>query len=240
MDKQDKELNVIVNQYGIIECIDNKCGSSSNFTAFVGKSYNEVFKKTHLFGLDIDIKDIVRLDWKSRNNDIECKRHYIVVVNNCDHGIVKYKLINIDEILYTAEIVIKAKTHELESIIDMIPGILYWKDGRGTYIKTNNSILAGGIKVKDLLGKNDKEIWSEKAEELSQHDNQIMMGIVEEKVLEESTVENGEIKYYIAHKKPYKDHNNKIIGIIGLSIDITERKKLEAETIRQKINLKKS
>nr|WP_225630013.1 PAS domain-containing protein [Cysteiniphilum sp. 19X3-34] len=126
------------------------------------------------------------------------------------------------------------KEQELNSIIDMIPGILYWKDNKGNYLKTNNSNLAGGMSASDLVGKNDLDIWPDKAEELKAHDLKVI-NTQKTSIQEEVTIENGIIKYYLAQKSPYLDHSNNTTGVIGLSIDITERKKLELE-IRDKKN----
>ncbi|WP_440617378.1 helix-turn-helix transcriptional regulator [Cysteiniphilum sp. 6C5] len=121
-------------------------------------------------------------------------------------------------------------------ILDMIPGVLYWKDKEGNYLKTNEFNLASGINPHEIVGKNDLDIWSEKAEQLKENDQSVIT-TRRTLVLEETTVEQGLTRHYLAQKAPYFDHDNNVIGIVGLSIDITERKNLELELQKNKEGL---
>jgi PAS domain S-box-containing protein len=132
---------------------------------------------------------------------------------------------------------IKALLKQLEAFINGIPGSVYWKDTNGVYLGCNDVVLKkGNLKSrKDIVGKTDKEVWPEFAEGLRATDLKV---IQEDKVIEtEETVvlKNGERMFFSSVKRPLKDENGNIIGVIGNSLDITELKEAKqyAETANQ-------
>lgn len=120
----------------------------------------------------------------------------------------------------------------LENIIAHMPGHVYWKDKNGIYLGCNNrQAQSAGLKFGyELIGKTDFDLpWGkEQAELIRKNDRQIMEN-GETEVIEEIIQVNGKDTIFLSHKLPIRNKHGEIIGVLGMSIDITERKKIEAE-----------
>lgn len=118
----------------------------------------------------------------------------------------------------------------LDSIVKSVPGIIYWKDKDGVFLGCNDYLakVTGFSSIKKIIGKTDKELWPEIADELRDHDKFVMK--VGKPVEREEFVilPNGEQRIYAAIKMPLRDKKNHIIGIVGNSFDITELKNTQS------------
>lgn len=123
---------------------------------------------------------------------------------------------------------------DLYLIIDTIEASIFWKDTHGRYLGCNQFMVRmSGFKNRaDLIGKKDCDMpWWQIADKLEAIDRSVLKnGIFEG----EETPLTASSKKIVFHTKKtiLYDKNNKIVGIIGISIDITERKK--AETLIKK------
>lgn len=119
----------------------------------------------------------------------------------------------------------------INGIINNLPGAVYWKDRQGRYMGCNKIVaeMAGFDSPEDLLGKTDYDLcWREFADDWRMLDNKVIREdatIVRE---EKAKLANGKIITELTFKTPLKNKEDKIIGIIGTSLDITERKAMEA------------
>lgn len=122
---------------------------------------------------------------------------------------------------------VKILNNYLETIIDAIPGSIYWKDKAGVYLGCNKVIVnKGNLESKtDIIGKTDYDVWPEYAENIQKNDMEVMESgktlELEETVILPAT---GERMYFASVKTPLKDENGVVIGIVGNSLDITELK----------------
>lgn len=118
----------------------------------------------------------------------------------------------------------------LTSIIDCIPGCLYCKDLHGRYLWCNQFMLET-LELASLgaiIGKTDFDIWPESAPALQQNDRYII-GRGKTVFLEEMVVtHNDKTSYFTGIKMPLRNEDNKIVGIIGNVIDISNLKQTEA------------
>ena len=136
---------------------------------------------------------------------------------------------------------IDSKTY-LQQIIDNVDALIYWKDEGGRYLGCNKSLLStyGLNDISKILGKKDEEIINEDlASKLRENDYLVMQtkkSIDREEQLE---LEPGNLIDLLAKKSPLIDNNGNIKGIIGVSIDITDRKKLEEKIKHKNEELKK-
>lgn len=132
------------------------------------------------------------------------------------------------------------RSRELQRNINLLRGItdgttdaVFVKDLQGRYLMIN-SAGAGfvGKQVEEILGKTDRELFSaDTAGAIMQMDQKVMVqGITQ--TYEERGTSNGISRLYLATKGPYRDVHGEIIGLLGISRDITERKRAEEE-IRQ-------
>lgn len=131
----------------------------------------------------------------------------------------------------------KLKQKYYEEIIANLPGHVYWKDRDGRFMGCNiqQAIDAGYKHPADLIGKTDYEMpWRLQADYLREIDLKVMKTGRVVSSEEVSEVAGGEQHIYLSNKLPIYDENEEISGILGISIDITERKKLNDDLVKAK------
>ncbi len=125
----------------------------------------------------------------------------------------------------------RAEIFRLKSVIEKLPGSIYWKDKHGVYLGCNEFVLkmAGVRHDKEIIGKTDFNMpWKKYAEELHAIDQQVLETELPIETEESPVLANGQQAIMLTHKAPLRDENGDVIGIIGVSVDITERKQMEA------------
>jgi len=120
----------------------------------------------------------------------------------------------------------------LRSSMDNIGAYVFTKDIQGHYTYVNEHVRAlFNLPYTEIMGKTDKAFFDlERYEDIVANDQQVLeLGKTLE--IEEPAVirHNGKTRYYWTVKHPTYDENGNIIGLYGLSIDITDRKLLEQE-----------
>lgn len=117
----------------------------------------------------------------------------------------------------------------LKSLIDSVPDLIFYKDTSGVYMGCNAAFEAfAGKPEKDIVGRTDKEIFPAwEAELFMNMDVDMMSGKTSRRNEEKVTYPDGKEVILETLKTPYYDFEGNIIGLIGISRDITERKKRE-------------
>ncbi len=116
------------------------------------------------------------------------------------------------------------------------PTLIYVKDRESRILSANPATCKViGKNLSEIVGKNHAEYMNDEAEGAIIHANDLR--IIEsgktETFEEEVVVQNdGNLHIFLSTKTPYRDETGEIIGLIGVSVDITERKKAE-ETLRE-------
>lgn len=123
--------------------------------------------------------------------------------------------------------------HILSTIIDSFPDHIYLKDTNSSFIKINKS-LADLFKLKSpnsAIGKSDFDFFSNEHAQLTLKDEQRIMksGKGVDNYIEKETWNDGSISWVASTKVPFYDEYGKILGIFGISRDITKRKAIEVE-----------
>lgn len=118
----------------------------------------------------------------------------------------------------------------LDELMRSTPDVIYIKDKKGRFVMVNEAHARGvGAKPKDLVGKSDFDIHPrEKAERMASDDLRVMSSgkpIVDK--IERATRADGVDNFVSTTKIPRYDNRGRIIGIIGITRDITHRKQLE-------------
>lgn len=144
---------------------------------------------------------------------------------------VNFKKIN-NRNYHTSEIAIK-------KVFDIIPGHIYWKDLDGTFLGCNKR-QAENYGFKDeasLIGKKDADLLKANvAKEIQANDKKIITRKLEEIIEEDTYILFGKKrvkKTFLSHKMPLFESGGKVIGIVGISIDISEQKKLQQNLIKK-------
>lgn len=118
----------------------------------------------------------------------------------------------------------------LKTFAEAVPGVVYAKDldGRMLLANTGTTELIGKP-PEDYIGKTDAEFLEDKqqAQVVMNNDRRIMECGEAEQIEEEVRLPDGNPAIWLSSKSPMRDENGKVIGLIGTSIDITERRQME-------------
>jgi PAS domain S-box-containing protein len=117
----------------------------------------------------------------------------------------------------------------LNTINQNTPTLIYIKDRQSRMVMANSATLyAIGKSKAEVIGKTDVEffIQPEIGLQMMANDRLVMeSGIVQ--VLEERIEFDDGIHIYLSTKSPYYDDDGNIIGLIGISVEITDRKQIQ-------------
>lgn len=116
----------------------------------------------------------------------------------------------------------------LRSVVDAIPDIVFFKDASREYLGSNKAMeRILGIKESDVLGKTDDELLEPSlAKTCYESDMAILTG--EPKFSIEEVIKTPEGDFvYESVKTPIETQDGNIIGIVGISRDVTARKNKE-------------
>ena len=126
----------------------------------------------------------------------------------------------------------------LHGIVENLPQLVYWKDINFIYQGCNN-LCAEMLNLKNpaqIVGKSDNDFgWSkERIDELHDVDRQIITAGIPQVVEDIIPIKNSS-RIFLTSKTPLIDKNGNIVGVLGISTDITDRKKMEEELKAAKI-----
>src|SRR5262249_56874942 len=84
-----------------------------------------------------------------------------------------------------------------------------------------------GRTVAEVIGKDDTELFSPETARLIMEGDRRIMATGAVQTYEDVGVAAGVTRTYLSTKGPYRDAQDNVIGVIGISCDITERKRAE-------------
>jgi len=117
----------------------------------------------------------------------------------------------------------------LRTFTETVPGVVYAKDREGRLLVGNRGVAELlGVPQSDYIGRTDREVLADpvQAEAVMANDRRIMESGVAEQVEEEILLADGTPATWLSTKAPWFDDNGQVIGLVGASIDITERRRL--------------
>ena len=119
---------------------------------------------------------------------------------------------------------------EQRALLSTIPAFVYFKDRDGNYVAANNAFAdLVGISVDEIAGKTDYDFFpEERAVSYIAYDQEVMeSGEPGYDIEELTTGADGKLMWFSSSKTPFFDSGGTVIGMVGMTIDITERKKAE-------------
>ena len=132
-----------------------------------------------------------------------------------------------------AEEALRASQQIIEGIINAMPMRVFWKDKNLVYLGCNAIFArdAGFADPKDIIGKDDYQMgWRDQAELYRADDRQVIESGCSKLLIEEpQTTPAGENITLLSSKLPLRGSKGEIIGVLGTYMDITARKRLEAQ-----------
>ncbi|WP_013321475.1 PAS domain S-box protein [Gloeothece verrucosa] len=123
----------------------------------------------------------------------------------------------------------KARQSLLRSLIDCIPDLIFYKDAQGIYRVCNRAFAEFlGRKDKEILGKSDFDLFSRKiASQIHHYDTLLMQQNNSHRNEEWVAYKNGNRRLLDTFTTPVLGSDGEVLGIIGISRDITDRKQKE-------------
>lgn len=120
----------------------------------------------------------------------------------------------------------------LENVIRQMPCYVYWKDKEFRYIFCNDitAEIMGLPSAKFAVGKTDYDFGWDKTLVDSYRSTDTKILTTGEPILnleEELIDKNGRVYHTLVNKMPLKNHQGKIIGLLGITVDVTGVKKAE-------------
>jgi len=129
-----------------------------------------------------------------------------------------------------AEDAVFAQNRFLQNLINTIPNPVFYKDTEGLYRGCNKAFEEfAGLPREEIIGRTVFQVHSgEGAEKFFQHDNQLFSRSGADTY--EATIQgrSGLRRDFIISKATYTDASGRMAGLIGVMIDITDRKYAEA------------
>ncbi len=128
-------------------------------------------------------------------------------------------------------------SRELQKNLALLQGItegttdaIFVKDLEGRYLMMNSAgARVLGRTVEDVIGKDDVELFNPEVGRAIMERDQAVLQSGEAQTYEEPTTPGGVTRMYLATKGPYRDPNGRVIGLLGICRDITDRKLAEEE-----------
>lgn len=121
-------------------------------------------------------------------------------------------------------------TSLLRTFFDTLPGAAYAKDTEGRTLMGNRLFAAAvGHGPEEFVGKTDLELLADKAQAraIMDNDRRVMREGVTRAVEEDLVLPDGRLTHWLSVKTPFTDPDGNLLGIIGVSLDVTERRRAE-------------
>jgi PAS domain S-box-containing protein len=126
----------------------------------------------------------------------------------------------------------------LRQVIDILPSFVFVKDSQGRFTLANQAIAEGyGLTVESMIGKTVLDVNPRRvqAEAFTRADREVLETL-QEKVVPEEQFQNaaGETRWIQTVKRPIVNADGKV-QVLGVAMDITERKRVEEELRAAKV-----
>ena len=129
-----------------------------------------------------------------------------------------------------------------QALIDLVPDRIYAKDTQGRFILANKAVarLMGKASPEEMIGLDDFHFYPQDLAAQYFAVEQALLASGEPLIACEQLVpnlENHEPGWLQTTKVPLSDDDGKVIGLVGVGRDITERKRFEEEIKRRNVEL---
>jgi two-component system cell cycle sensor histidine kinase/response regulator CckA len=130
----------------------------------------------------------------------------------------------------------------LQSVMEGTSDAVYVKDEEGRYLLANSSVTrAMGRPVEEIIGRDDLSLWPPGVgEQIRAVDQAIMKERRTVTVEERVTLHDGSTATFFSAKGPMIDDRGNVVGLFGISRDVTEKNRIEQERARLQEQLQQS
>jgi PAS domain S-box-containing protein len=128
----------------------------------------------------------------------------------------------------SAEEAVRESEERHRSLVEHLPQRIFIKDHNSIYLSCNGNYASDlGITPEQVVGKDDFALHSPELAKLYRDDDQACMADATVRDFEEIYQLEGQERWAHTVKVPYRDGQGRVIGVLGIYEDITERKRLE-------------
>ncbi len=136
-----------------------------------------------------------------------------------------------------AEEALAKEQHDMQAILNYLPVKIYFKDleSRFTRISKTQAQMFGLSDPAQAIGKTDFDFFTKEHAQPAYDDEQAIIRTGQPSIKEEKETWADRPDTWVSSiKMPMRDGEGNVIGTYGLSVDITERKQVEEELVREK------
>ena len=174
-----------------------------------------------------DAPDYYEMKIIKRDGELKWIQQKNLVIKNEEGAVIAIEGIvtDITERKITEEALINSEAQK-NAILNNLPHLAWLKDCEGKYLSVNESFANSVDKsVEEILGKNDYDLYSDHlAQKYREEDLKIILTKKQLFIEEEA-----DKKWHETFKAPIFDNDGRVIGITGISLEISKRKKTEDE-----------
>lgn len=132
--------------------------------------------------------------------------------------------------LQVTEKMLEHKSEELQIMVDYSPAMIFYKDKEDRFVRVNKLFAdTFGMSKEEIMGKTALELSPTEEKNYRDDDKQVIESGIPKRNIIELIETPGGPRWVQTDKIPYRDEKGEIQGIIGFSLDITERKKAEEQ-----------
>jgi two-component system CheB/CheR fusion protein len=135
--------------------------------------------------------------------------------------------------LKAAENALFQERHLLGSLMDSVPDGIYFKDGRGRFIRVNAAMtrMLGITSAEEAIGKRAADFVPDGSIRLDHPDERVLGGEAKRYELEEHEVPGMGARWFMTTRQPLRDPEGAIVGMFAVFRDVTEQKLAENEIL---------
>lgn len=119
----------------------------------------------------------------------------------------------------------------MHAILDNTPYMTWLKDTEGRYINVNKAYVnhTQASDADQIIMKTDFDLWPKEIAEKNRSYEVEVIATRKQQRIEESSFVGDKLRWIATYRTPVIDKNGKVLGTTGFALDITERKKDEAD-----------
>jgi len=128
---------------------------------------------------------------------------------------------------------LRDRHHLLHTVIEGIPEAIYIKDLHGRYLMMNShGARLIGRAVDEVIGRDDTVLFDPETAQRIREIDRLVMESGESATHEQVGTAAGVTRTYLTSKAPFRNADGEVVGVLGISRDISESKSLQIERDR--------